>query len=89
MITSTIITLDDGRTFPSLDGTPLPWVLQNTWEDQEAGFPKLRAVIRAMRDHRPNELLRERERLAKDSFNKLFGHNAETVLRVVNEELTN
>jgi hypothetical protein len=79
------MTLEDGRLFPSYDGKPLSWVISSTWEDQNEGFPRLRAVIEAFREHRPEQLEKERIALVRASFDRMFGHNAKKILAVIEE----
>ena len=51
-----IITLPDGRIFPTYMGEILSWSLTYMPRDEAENFPRLRAVIRAMRTHRPEQL---------------------------------
>lgn len=76
--------------WPELNGERLSWSIgsYHTHAEQSAGFPKMRAVIRAMIAHRPDILHEERRQLVKSSLcDRLFGHNAEIALRVIDEEL--
>lgn len=85
---STTITLADGRVFPAFEGKPLSWSigLQFTQQDESEGFPRTRAVIRAMLEHRPEQLERERVEYLKGSFDSMFGHNARKLLNVIKDE---
>ena len=84
------ITLEDGRVFPlSPSGDVLSWSidLYSSFSEEVAGYPKMRVVIRAMLEHRPEQLEKERRELLKASFDRMFGHNAKRVLDVVEEEI--
>jgi hypothetical protein len=80
-----MITLDDGRVFPSFDGKPLSWDIGSvcTQKDESEGFPRTRAVIQAMREYRPEQLERERRLYLKHSFDRIFGHNARKLLALI------
>ena len=80
MATTTV--LDDGRVFPLCDGEVLSWSigLYMTTAQMFEKYPKACAVIRAMKQHRPSDLARERRSMLKGSFDKIFGHNAKAVL---------
>ena len=84
-----LITLKDGRKFPQYNGETLSWSigLYHTLTDQREGFPRMRTVIRAMREHRPEELKRERYEMLKASFGNMFGHNAKIALTVIDQEI--
>ncbi len=77
----------NGRLFPAHNGKALSWVISATHEDRVEGFPRLRSVIRAMRELRPEQLAQERRELIKDSFGQLFGHNAKELLKVIESEV--
>lgn len=85
---STTITLDDGRVFPVYEGQAIAWAFDNCAAEQQKGYPKMRAVIRAMKEHRPEQLQHERRELLKASFDRLFGHVAKQMLAVIDEELS-
>lgn len=81
-----LVSLPDGRVFPSVDGVkPLPWSLASTYSDEQAGYPEARAIIRAMREHRPDQLRREHRDLLRSSFG-LFGKNAAKMVELIEEE---
>ena len=80
-------TLPDGRIFPEYNGETLSWVLNSTGRDMQEGYPRLRAVIRAMKEYRPEQLRREQYEMLRDSFGSGFGNNARRVLAVIDEEL--
>lgn len=84
-----LITLDDGRVFPEYDGKPLAWDVGAyfTASEQNAGYPRMRAVILAMQAHRPEQLERERRDMLKGSFDRLFGHNARRCLAVIEDTM--
>ena len=81
---------EDGLRFPVYENELLSWSpgLYYTWNEQQAGFPRMRAVIRAMRQYRPLDLERERRELLKASFDRMFGHNARKALEVLEQEIT-
>jgi hypothetical protein len=78
----------DGRVFPVHNGQALSWSLgcYSSYNDEKAGFARMRAVIQAMRIHRPEQLRKERFEMLKASFNAMFGHNARKVLEVIDAE---
>lgn len=78
---------EDGRQFPQFNGKLLSWTLELTYTDEIAGFPKLRTVIRALKEYRPEQLERERREILRASFDRMFGHNAKKVLAVIEEEI--
>ncbi len=82
-------TLADGRTFPAYGDETLSWSigLYHTFAEEQAGFPRMRAVIRAMLAHRPEQVERERREMLKASFDRIFGHNARKCLNVIEEEM--
>ena len=83
-----LIQLPDGREFPVYNGEPLSWVISPTLTDEKEGFPRLRSVIRAMMEKRPEMLEEERRQLVKSSLcNPVFGVVAERVLKIVEEEI--
>lgn len=81
-----LITLPDGRRFPSYEGLPLAWSsgLYMTTEEERAGYPRARAVLAEMSS---KDLLRERAEAIRDSLGGLFGHNAKKHLALVEAEL--
>lgn len=83
-----LVTLDDGRQFPQYNGEALTWDpgCYHTIAEEQAGFPRMRAVIQAMRVHRPEQLEHQRMEMLKGSFNKMFGHNARKALAIIEEE---
>ena len=88
--TPTTIRLEDGRVFPVYDGKPLAWSVELYFTDSEArlGYPRLRAVLRAMRQERPEQLAREVFALKRASLDSMFGRVAQRCLDVVNSEIT-
>ena len=78
---------EHGYEFPIYNGELLSWHLSSTLDDQRQGFPKMRTVIRAMIERCPEQLAKERHEMLKGSFDKMFGHNAKTVLDVIDSEL--
>jgi hypothetical protein len=81
---------DDGvsRLFPVYESAPLSWDLAAyfTAAEERIGYPRMRAVVRAMLEHRPEQLQTERRslRLHQD---RLFGHNARKMLAVIDAEI--
>jgi hypothetical protein len=88
-MSQTLVQLADGRVFPQFNGETLSWSigLYHTLAEEKQNYPRARAVIRAMCEHRPMDLERERRELVKVSFDRMFGHNARKLLAVVNEEI--
>ena len=84
-----MITLEDGRVFPAFDSEALSWSigLYHTWAERELGYPRMRAVIRAMLEHRPAQIRQERSDLVRAQFDPMFGRNAKAALAVVEEEM--
>lgn len=85
----TTIKLENGRNFPVYEGLALSWDIAsyNSLEEERLGYPRMRAVIRAMREHRPEQLERERREMLKASLSdRMFGHNAKKVLAVIEVE---
>lgn len=65
-----MVTLPDGREFPSFDGEVLAWDpgLYFTPTEERAGYPRTRAVLAAMFEHRPEQFRREYSDALKGSF---------------------
>jgi hypothetical protein len=78
----------NGNMFPEFNGQPLSWSigLYNTLNDEKAGYPKTRCVIRAMKYYRPMQLESERKELVRSCFDRLFGHNARKLLAILDED---
>lgn len=78
----------DGNPFPVYQGEALSWSigLYSTLTEERARYPRARVVIAAMREHRPEQLDRERYELLKGSFDRMFGQNAKRLLAVIEEE---
>ncbi len=74
-----------GNPFPVLNGEVLCWNIgaYDTLVEREAGNPRAKAVIAAMREHRPAELEKERRDLQRASFDRMFGRNAERLLALI------
>ena len=86
----TTVETTEGYIYPHTgDMKPLCWdfAAYHTATEERAGFPKMRAVIRAMIVHRPEQIRREYRELVKASFNKTFGYNARTQFNVLVDEL--
>jgi hypothetical protein len=79
----------NGNPFPAYNGEALSWSigLYNTSEEEQAGFPRVRAVVAAMRMYRPEQLHKERRDLLLSTCDRMFGHNAKRLLAVINDEL--
>lgn len=58
--------------------------LDNSWNQEQQGFPKVKAVLKAASDE---ALRRERHELLKGSFDRVFGHNSRKMLTLVDAEL--
>ena len=81
------ITLEDGRQFPTHDGiTPLSWPLAShfTLQDEREGYPRCKAVLAEMSDE---QLEKERSENVRASFDRLFGHNAKRLLKLIEAEI--
>jgi len=79
-------TLEDGRVFPvSPEGEVLSWDigLYATQAEAQLGYPKARAVIAAMQAERPEQLVRERASLTRATSNRMHGHNARALLKLI------
>lgn len=83
---TTLITVN-GNPFPEYKGEALSWSigLYHTHAEQEIGFPRAKAVIAAMREHRPEQLERERYEALRGSFNRIFGHSAKQLLDLIEQ----
>lgn len=75
------------RHFPTYNGETLSWDidLYNSRAEEREGFPRARAVIAAMRQHRPEQLRAEHQAYLKASFDRMFGQNARKMLRLIEE----
>lgn len=78
-----------GYEFPVYGNELLSWSidLYFTHKEEEKDFPRARVVIDAMMEKRPDQLERERRQLYRDSSDKMFGHNARKLLKVIDEEM--
>ena len=56
--------------------------------ERQAGNPRAKAVIAAMREHRPAELEKERCGLQRASFDRMFGRNAARLLALIESALS-
>jgi hypothetical protein len=74
------------RDFPVYEGEKLSWSLNTTNEDRSKGYPRLRTVVRAMIEQRPDQLDREKRDLVKGSFDRAFGAESKRVLAIIEEE---
>lgn len=79
------ITLPDGRVFPEHNGEPLNWAIGSYMNAAEAkaGYPKALAVLRAMKEHRPQEFQNEYRDMLRGSFDRTFGQNAKKALSLI------
>jgi hypothetical protein len=85
-----LIERNDGAKFPHHEGEPLSWSVgsYHTHDEEKADFPKMRAVIRAMHKHRPEQLRQEHTELLRSAMSdKMFGHNAKKQLGVIESEV--
>ena len=85
---SNLITLEDGRIFPEYQGKPLSWDMGSEFSlsDEQAGYPKTRAIIRAFRDHRPEQFRKEKYLELRATFDRVFGGNAKRLLAIMEQE---
>jgi hypothetical protein len=76
-------------TFPQYEGKPLSWSigLYFTYGEEAKGYPRMRAVIRAMIEHRPEQIEHERREMWRATSDRLFGHQAEKCLAVIEQEM--
>src|SRR6266481_978742 len=79
---------EHGHEFPIYDGQLLSWSLSMTLADEQEGFPRLRTVIRAMMERRPEQLRKERYEMLRGSSDRMFGHNASKCLHIMDAEMT-
>lgn len=78
------------RGFPiGPDSEELSWDLgmYHTTREEREGFPRMRIVIRAMADRRPDQLAMVRRDLLRGIGDRLFGHNARTGLAIIDATL--
>ncbi len=87
----TVIELEDGRIFPCYNGEALAWSVElyNTPSESAIGYPRLKAVVDAMQEHRPLQLDIFRRELSFDCFGKMFGRNAKRLQDVIDAHLGN
>lgn len=82
----------DGRAFPMHEGKLLSWDIgsHNSHNEQQAGYPKMRTVIRAKLQHgRGDEVEGERRDMLRSAMgDRMFGHNARKVLDVIEDEVS-
>jgi hypothetical protein len=80
---------EHGYEFPKYNGKLLSWSTgaHFTSEDEEENYPRLRTIIRAMRERRPEQLERERRELVRGSCDRMFGHNARKLLAIIDSEI--
>lgn len=82
-------TLEDGRQFPQWNGETLSWDIgaSFTLADEREGYPRTKAIIAAFREHRPEQLERERRELLKSALgDRVLGHNARKLLGLIEGE---
>lgn len=86
-INENVIQLPDGRIFPVYKGEALSWDPDgyNTKNEEDEGYPRARAVLEAIRNWRPGYYARLRSDFLKSSSDRMFGHNAKPMLRLVEE----
>jgi hypothetical protein len=78
----------NGNPFPEYQGEALSWSIEvyDTINEQKAGYPRMRAVIRALKEHRPAYLEIEKRLLLRGSFDRMFGNVAKRQLSIIEEE---
>ncbi len=81
----TTTTLPDGRVFPVYNGEVLSWNISMTDADAAAGYPKTKAVIAAMREHKPQQLEAERREMVKASMTGIHRGPAKKVLELIEQ----
>lgn len=83
---TTLITVN-GNPFPEFEGEALSWSIgaYDTINEQHAGYPRMRTVIRAMHEYRPEQLETERRSLVRGSFDRVFGRAAKAQLKIIDE----
>jgi hypothetical protein len=77
----------NGNPFPHFNGEALSWSigLYDTGSESQKDWPKMRAVISAMRKYRPDQLEKERQSLVRAAFDRVFGNAAKTQLSIIEE----
>lgn len=82
---SELITLPDGRVFPCYNSEALPWSIGACFHirDQQEGYPRTLAILRAVKAHRPEQFEQERRDLVRSSLGGVFRHNARELLRLL------
>jgi len=83
-MTNTIM-MYHGNPFPVLNGELLSWSIgaYDTLKESQVGHPRAKAVIAAMREHRPEALEQERRELQRASYDRMFGRNAARLLALI------
>lgn len=85
---------DNPNVFPHYNGEVQSWALTLTGADEEEGFPRLRAVILAMKKYRPECLQSELHALLRSVMNyrmfgdRMFGSNAGKLLIAIERILS-
>ncbi len=79
----------NGYDFPLYGEQLLSWSpgAHFTLADQQEGYPRTLTVLRAMKEHRPEQLEQERREMVKGSFDRMFGHNAKQMLLLIEQVL--
>jgi len=83
-----MVLLDADSTDIRMNGARRPYLgafLDNCLTQEQAGYPKARAVLMGMGDIM---LERERATMLRASFDRMFGHNARKMLVLIEEEIS-
>lgn len=79
-----LLHLPDGRSFPQYPiGTALSWEPEITLLDEQEGYPRLRAVLNALSDYRPERLQAIRCDCLKGYGDPVFGHASLKLLKLI------
>jgi hypothetical protein len=69
------------------EGARGPWLgiaIDTSFNQEQQGFPKARESLKGFGNE---DLRREYSRMLRGSFDRLFGHNAKRVLKLIEEEM--
>lgn len=71
----------------SNDGSRGPYLgctLDNSFEQEQIGYPKAAAALMGWSNV---QLVKERQNMLRGSFDRMFGHNATKMLRLIEAEI--
>jgi hypothetical protein len=85
----TNLIISNGNLFPEFEGKALSWSIgaYDTINEAKLGHPRMKTVIRAMREYRPDQLETERRLLVRGSFDRVFGNAAKAQLKILEETI--